>query len=211
MNSTIRSLKTSLRKEMRKILTEIPSEVIERESRAVAEKLVSLPSYLNSKNVSIYLSMTKGEIQTNFLIKDIFKRGKSCYVPRWTGEMMEMVRVISFEDYLSLPVNKWNIPEPSHNEEREVASNLDLIVMPGMAFDVFGNRLGHGKGYYDRYLMKIKKITKEESRDPPITVALALEAQILKERMIPTCGFDQKPDLVLSATQIIKEKSNSEN
>lgn len=63
---------------------------------------------------------------------------------------MTMVKLNSWEDFLSLPVNKWNIPEPPADQVREDAldkQGLDLIIVPGVGFDVEGNRIGHGRGY----------------------------------------------------------------
>jgi len=76
--------------------------------------------------------MPRNEIQTQTIINDIFEKGKTCFVPRWCPDSMEMVKLHSLKDYLSLPVNRWNIAEPSHDEEREIAVQLDMIVMPGM-------------------------------------------------------------------------------
>ncbi|CAG8668603.1 18266_t:CDS:2, partial [Gigaspora rosea] len=80
----------------------------------------------------------------------------TCYVP-------QMVKLESLNDYSSLKVNKWNIPEPDHDQNRDIATQLDLILMPGLAFELNRNRLDHGKGYYDKYLTKYRQWTK-----PPI-------------------------------------------
>ncbi|CAI2178257.1 11603_t:CDS:2 [Funneliformis geosporum] len=162
MSQTIRALKNVLRKEMRKLLNQIPLEVIEQER-------------------------------------------KICYVPRWNNDEMEMVKLHSYKDYLSLPVNRWNIPEPNHDESRDIASELDLIIMPGLAFDLQGNRLGHGKGYYDKYLAKCQRIYNDKNKPIPKTIALVLESQILKDKLIPTTQYDQKPNLIISHNNIISQ------
>ena len=68
---------------------------------------------------------------------------------------MQMVLIKSFQDYSSLPVNSWGIPEPSWEEEFQDPvefGGLDLIIMPGLVFDITKARLGHGKGYIFRKL-----------------------------------------------------------
>ncbi|RUS19096.1 hypothetical protein BC937DRAFT_87996 [Endogone sp. FLAS-F59071] len=156
---------------------------------------------------------------------------KACYVPRWGKDEMEMVRLESWEDYLSLPVNRWNIPEPSHDQVRDNAldnGGLDLIIMPGLAFDITRNRLGHGKGYYDRYLTKCNEWARATGRLRPrtaawliddklcgwplpfhftaiSTVALALEAQMLEADQIPTDETDHKPDLIITAERVVSQ------
>lgn len=77
-------------------------------------------------------------------------------------------------------------------------------MVAGLAFDLHGNRLGHGKGYYDKYLTKQKRLAQEHNCKLPTTVALALDAQILKDQIIPTTEFDQKPDFIISVGQIIR-------
>ncbi|KAF0442217.1 5-formyltetrahydrofolate cyclo-ligase [Gigaspora margarita] len=163
MSQPVRAIKKTLRKEMRNLLDQIPLEKIEEESAIVTEKVFSSQEYLSSTHVSVYLSFPKAEISTKSIILDIFNKGKICYVPCWDGDYMEMVKLESLNDYSSLKVNKWNIPEPDHDQNRDIATQLDLILMPGLAFDLHRNRLGHGKGYYDKYLTKCRQWTK-----PPI-------------------------------------------
>ncbi|CAG8572573.1 28184_t:CDS:2, partial [Gigaspora margarita] len=185
MSQPVRAIKKTLRKEMRNLLDQIPLEKIEEETQGhaqkimdcqnimdvkniidcaiVTEKVFSSQEYLSSTHVSVYLSFPKAEISTKSIILDIFNKGKICYVPRWDGDYMEMVKLESLNDYSSLKVNKWNIPEPDHDQNRDIATQLDLILMPGLAFDLHRNRLGHGKGYYDKYLTKCRQWTK-----PPI-------------------------------------------
>jgi 5-formyltetrahydrofolate cyclo-ligase len=72
------------------------------------------------------------------------------FVPRCRGMEMQMVRLQSFKDYESLPINSWGIPEPIWNEQMQTESDfggLDLVIMPGVIFDKSRSRLGYGKGY----------------------------------------------------------------
>ncbi|KAL1915718.1 uncharacterized protein VTP21DRAFT_6477 [Calcarisporiella thermophila] len=203
MMSGVYQLKNTLRKEMRKKLSQLPNESIKTESKLVTNQLLELPEFHASKNISIYINMS-GEIITVDIIKKIFETNKNCYVPRWNKHEMEMVKLNDFEDFIRLPINRWNIPEPAHDEPRENALNsegLDLIIMPGVAFDAKGNRLGHGKGYYDRYLTKCDNWAKENGRKSPKTVALALEAQIIES--VPSDAQDKKPDLILTSSRRI--------
>ncbi|KAG0191466.1 hypothetical protein DFQ28_000122 [Apophysomyces sp. BC1034] len=107
---------------------------------------------------------------------------------------MDMVEITSWEDYKSLPKNKWDIPEPP----------LDQVRNNGMAFDTQRNRIGHGKGYYDRYLKKCYDWASERGREPPKTVALALEAQIVDADVIPLEPTDEKVGCILTASKIIR-------
>jgi len=109
------------------------------------------------------------------------------------GNLMQMVRLYNWEDYEKLPMTKWNIKQPSDEEERPEAlddGSLDLILVPGMAFTKNGHRLGRGKGYYDTYLQKARS-----AGINPKTLALAFNEQILSE--IPCDDHDYTIDRVI--------------
>ncbi|KAF9171881.1 hypothetical protein BGX20_006747, partial [Mortierella sp. AD010] len=169
MNPALRTLKNTIRKEMRQKLAALSTEEITRQTAIVTEKLIEMPEFKESQNVSVYISM-HGEICTRDIIKELLNQKKSCYVPRCKGEVMDMVKIESWEDFVSLPKNSWNIPEPKFDELRENAletsHGLDLIIMPGLAFDRSGTRLGHGRGYYDKYLLKTNAYNESINRPP---------------------------------------------
>lgn len=148
-------------------------------------KLLSLPEYRQANRISIYLSMPKGEIFTRVIVLDALREGKRVFVPHIyaTGSLathesksvMTMVSLQSKEDYESLHPDAWGIPTPDEttvdrreviggnheidpdedNKESSSKNGLDLVVMPGLAFDKRLRRLGHGKGYYDVFLQKL--------------------------------------------------------
>ncbi|XP_074090126.1 5-formyltetrahydrofolate cyclo-ligase isoform X4 [Macrotis lagotis] len=136
------------------------------------------------------------EIETEEIIKDIFQRGKTCFIPRYKfkSNHMDMVKLFSAEEIFSLPKTSWNIHQPSDDDVREEAlstGGLDLIFMPGLGFDKQGNRLGRGKGYYDTYL----KQCLEHQERKPYTIALAFKEQICD--VVPVGENDMKIDEVL--------------
>ncbi|KAI8345789.1 5-formyltetrahydrofolate cyclo-ligase [Mortierella sp. GBAus27b] len=199
MNPALRALKNTIRKDMRQKLSALSPEEIRRQSAIVAEKLLEMPVFQESQHVSVFISM-HGEIYTHDIIRVLLDQKKSCYVPRCKGPDMDMVKISSWDDFLSLPKNNWNIPEPRFDEVRENAletpHGLDLIVMPGLAFDRTGTRLGHGRGYYDNYLVKVDAYNKSIGRSPVATVALALTEQMV-DTPLPRCETDINPQQVL--------------
>ncbi|KAI7859055.1 5-formyltetrahydrofolate cyclo-ligase [Circinella umbellata] len=205
MTSALVTLKRALRKELKATLGSVTKATIASESEQVLQKLFNLEAYRSSRNVSVYISLPSGEIDTSVLIHHILHSDKSCYVPRWTKDAMEMVKIKSWEEYLALPVNKWNIPEPSHEQVMEKEKEgLDLIIVPAMAFDIEHNRIGHGKGYYDKYLRKCNEWAVEHQQEPPKTVGLALSAQLLEAGRIPVEPTDQKIDCIISPNKVIQ-------
>ena len=137
--------------------------------------------------------MPSGEISTREIIYNAFESGKKVFVPYtyklptvrefWPTSIMDMVQLDSLEDYKSLKPDNWGIPTPgtetisqrincfggtgktNGDVERDTADEgLDIVIVPGMAFDRTLERIGHGKGYYDfflqRYLWYSQKVKK---------------------------------------------------
>jgi len=191
--------KSMLRRKVKSKLKLLSPEQFTMQSKAVCQKFLSLDIYHNSKDICIYLSM-KSECNTNPILQQIFKDKKRCFVPRIPdNERMLMLEAYSMDDISSFPKNKWGIPEPNEDDvdgnNRAEASDkdgrLDIIIIPGVAFDLTGRRLGHGKGYYDRYITNLKDTryaTDQQSAFPSL-VALALTPQIVDQ--VPTEEHDQ--------------------
>jgi 5-formyltetrahydrofolate cyclo-ligase len=149
-------------------------------AREVADRVLNLPAFEEATRISVYLSMPEGEISTANIVKQALRNGKKVFVPyiqkssksTRSRTRMEMLALRSQEDLESLQPDAWGIPtfEKSSLQDREnalgglgiskeddlgkkeVFEGLDLILLPGMAFDQSGGRLGHGKGFYDRFL-----------------------------------------------------------
>ncbi|XP_066096699.1 5-formyltetrahydrofolate cyclo-ligase isoform X1 [Saccopteryx bilineata] len=186
--------KRSLRAELKQRLRAISAEERLRQSRLLTQKVIAHSQYQKSKRISIFLSMPD-EVETEEIIKDIFQRGKTCFIPRYQFQSshMDMVKLASPEEISSLPKTSWNIHQPGEDEVREEAlstGGLDLIFLPGLGFDKEGNRLGRGRGYYDTYLQRC-----EHQHAKPYTIALAFKEQICLQ--VPVDENDMKVDEVL--------------
>ena len=154
--------KKQLRSLMGGALKALNADTIRDESKRVTELLLSLPEYKEATSLCLYLSM-EGEFQTRELVRDALL-SKTVFVPRVVDkEHMVMLQVFSVSDVENLAKSKWGIPEPDFvlDGRRRVeacdiadplASALSLVVVPAVAFDAQRRRLGHGRGYYDRYL-----------------------------------------------------------
>lgn len=120
------------------------------------DALMQVKQFSESQALSAYLSMPQGEVVTYDIIQLAFLQKKRVFIPKILGKQsqdMFMLEIPSFAILNSFDRNRWGIPEPS----REMVSNspdgtslgvIDLILVPGVAFDPMCGRLGHGKGYY---------------------------------------------------------------
>ncbi|CAD6505885.1 BgTH12-06817 [Blumeria graminis f. sp. triticale] len=202
------SVKKELRSMMRQKLSSVGSGVISEQSGYILKAISATPQYKSAKRIGIYLSMPKGEVQTDEIVRDALRLGKQVFVPYITqgsvksskksASSMEMVDLLSLADYESLERDNWGIPSiAAHTigQREQILQNspankgLDMILVPGLAFQVdpissLVRRLGHGKGYYDRFLnqYKIKFTTNGGQADRTSDVllhGLALKEQVL--------------------------------
>ncbi|XP_068881354.1 5-formyltetrahydrofolate cyclo-ligase [Aphelocoma coerulescens] len=196
MAAALRAAKRQLRGELRQRLRALGAAEKQRQSCLLGRKVIDHPKYQESKRIAIFLSMPD-EVQTEEIIKDIFKQGKECFIPRYKPQSnhMDMLKLSSAEDISSLALTSWNILQPSDDdsarEEALAGGGLDLIFMPGLGFDKKGNRLGRGKGYYDTYLERCMK----HPRGKPYTIALAFREQICES--VPVTENDVPIDEIL--------------
>lgn len=193
--AALRAAKQSLRKEIKRRVAALSEPEKQRQSLVVCQKLLSHPKYLSSQRVAVFLSMDD-EVRTDSIITHMFAAGKSCFIPRYqrTNSHMDMLRLTSEADIQNLALTSWNIRQPGEEEAREEAldtGGLDLILMPGLGFDLSGRRLGRGKGFYDTYLERCRA----NPRGMPHTIALAYREQICEQ--VPVDQRDVLIDEVL--------------
>lgn len=147
--------------EIKALLRGLSEEYIQASSEECMRRLVNSAAYQRSRGICCYLSMGP-EVQTYEFIRNAFLDGKNIFIPKVIGPKpsdMIVVKLDSFDTIASFPKSKWGIPEPtaeylsSHPDVASDAEALDLVVVPGVAFDATGARLGHGKGYYGEILL----------------------------------------------------------
>ncbi|XP_072167119.1 5-formyltetrahydrofolate cyclo-ligase-like [Diadema setosum] len=190
----VRAAKNVLRQELKRRLKCLSADEKVKQSHFITQKLLAHPVYQRSQRISVYLAMKDQEVDTDGILGDIFAQNKLCFIPQYIGPKMNMLKLLSMDDYDSLPKTKWNIKQPAENDVREDAlqtGGLDLIILPGLGFSKDGHRLGRGKGYYDIY----QKRCVDETGVKPATIALAFKEQMCES--IPTNENDVPVDVVL--------------
>ena len=142
--------KSELRKIIKQKRTELP---VEENSRIICEKIKNLNCYKEAENILMY-SPLPFETNTKFLLTDDKKK---FYLPRVNGDELEICPYISDENCTK---NKWGILEPKCKAIEDL-SIIDTAIIPALCADKKGYRLGYGKGYYDRFLPKLKETCKK--------------------------------------------------
>ncbi|EDW09443.1 5-formyltetrahydrofolate cyclo-ligase [Drosophila mojavensis] len=192
------SLKVALRKRMKEVLSCLTPEIIARQSEAVTERVLRNEAFRQAQRVSIYLS-TSNELDTTAIIREMFRLEKMVFVPTYQGTKMKMVRLRDMNEYEGLPLTKWNIKQPDFKDSREDAMTnghgIDLFIVPGVAFTRSGDRMGHGMGYYDKYL---KQHAEKYPHKKTTIMALALNEQIVSNEELPMEDHDVRLNCVIT-------------
>lgn len=177
-------MKKELRKEIIKKRDEL--DCIEKiiKDKKIIEKLKDTKEYKEAKGIFVYIGFGS-EINTKILIEDALKDGKEVYVPKVIKKEMVFIKINSLEN---LVTSSYGILEPIGDKSNFNVDNLGLIVMPGLAFDKQGNRLGYGGGYYDKFLSSNKIDAKK--------IALAYDFQVLDK--VPSEEHDIKIDSIIT-------------
>ena len=184
----IRQIKKWLRKEAAAIRDAIPGQEREEESGKIFRKLTALNEYQDAEVILGYYSIGS-EAETHDFLDMAVRDGKRVYLPRVLSK--EEMRFYLYEPE-KLTVSGWGIPEPPEDPEKEFVFEKEvpencLVVMPGLAFDMEGGRLGYGGGYYDRFLA---------SRQGMHTCAVAFRSQIREH--VPMGPHDAVPQRVIT-------------
>lgn len=163
-------------------------------SKQIVARFMALPEYAAASTVLFYLDV-RSEVRTRHSLEDALASGKKIAVPYCIeGDQLELFHLESLDE---LSTGMYRILEPKEElralpAKRVDVSEVDLLMIPGVAFDQHGGRTGHGKGYYDRLL--------ENSRPETPLVALAFECQMFPE--IPMQAHDVYMDKIITETAV---------
>ncbi|MBQ6369711.1 MAG: 5-formyltetrahydrofolate cyclo-ligase, partial [Parasporobacterium sp.] len=178
------------KEQIRKMISEKKQNMTEEEVRRLSEELTrifcSLEEFQRADCLFAYCSFNQ-EVRTGAIIRTALETGKRVAVPKVLGDRLEFRYIRSEQD---LEISSLGIPEPKDGLETADGREEEiLMLMPGLAFDRTGARVGYGKGLYDRYLA-------EHAGEKIIMIALCYDFQLLEH--IETEPFDKKADRVLT-------------
>lgn len=186
--------KKQLRKRIIEARDKLSAGEIREKSSLIAEKLYNLPEFNQAGAVMFFISFGS-EVETRAMVEETIKRGKIALAPKAVPETRELI-VSKITDWdRDLAPGAYGIPEPRSDRLIPVQPEvIDLLIVPGVGFDLDGNRLGYGGGYYDRFFTLLKPGT-------PL-VALVFDLQI--ESSIPVEQWDRPVDLVITEARLIR-------
>jgi 5-formyltetrahydrofolate cyclo-ligase len=149
--------KNEFRKQYKELRKKISEESLEDLSIEIANNLLKLPVW-EFDNYHIFLPIpNKTEVNTEYILHILQGKDKSIIVPKAHIETGEMSHIL-LQDNTVLKPSNYNVPEPVSGIEIK-PSQIDVVFIPLLAYDKNGNRLGYGKGFYDRFLAKCKPET----------------------------------------------------
>ena len=172
--------KSDIRAECLRIRDAISESYRLKAAATAAEILTNYPGFKQSENIACYCAHKK-EFETIPLIETIWQLGKKCYLPvLCEGKILSFVR---YDKGDMLELNQFGIPEPDNYVKRIPSNKLDMVLMPLVAFDTQGRRLGMGGGYYDRtFAFTHNQVVK------PYLVGVAFDSQLVEE--LPSDPWD---------------------
>lgn len=188
--------KGELRKSVLKARSSLTLVQVAEKSARILERLLGLDEYKKASTLMAYLDF-RNEAQTGELVQAAMAAGKKVAVPVTDIANKRLTPSLLLDYPGDLHAGAWDIPEPKPECLRPLEpQELDLVIVPGVAFDEKGNRLGYGGGFYDRFLPR--------TRPDTLFIALAFELQVRPE--VYPGSHDVPMHLLLTEDRIIRIK-----
>ena len=167
------------------------SEVLKR-SLVIQHRVMDLSQYKSAKIIGAYFPIGS-EVRTEYLIESALNSQKVVLLPKVASDRIALSRV--FEEDIrdnKLVEGRFKILEPARSWYN-AQKNIDLLIVPGIAFDKYGNRIGYGRGYYDRFI---------KQKDFRLSIGLAFQFQVLDDAL-PRCDFDQRLHAIATERNVL--------
>jgi len=188
--------KHRLRQQIKNTLKQLSAAQLQQKSRAACDNLCSTEEFRRARVVMLFLSLER-EIDTTFALQRAFSEEKTVLVPKviWGDSKIVPVRLATLDD--ECEPDRYGLRNPIQ-AEIVPAGEIDLVVVPGLAFDTQANRLGRGGGFYDRF-----------GAEPSLQArrcGIAFHEQLLPE--VPVDPMDLPVDMLVTDRQILRFEKN---
>ena len=185
-------MKHRFRSRIKQTLADMPSDQADRKSQQACAAVIELPEFARARTIMAYMTIPN-ETDTGEIILAAWNQGKTILVPVVSAEPRQILAVELRSLEAGLKVSPYGILEPDCSDPWP-ADQIDLVIVPALAFDRLGNRLGRGGGFYDRFLA--------QENMHAVTCGLAFHEQLLDE--IPTDHHDQPVDLLVTDREVLR-------
>ncbi len=190
--------KSEIRKEVLKARLALSEQEVAQKSAAIVKRLLALEEYRRAAILMAYIDF-RNEVRTGELIRESLAMGKQVVVPLTDTRAKRLMPSLLLNYPEDLAPGAWGILEPAPGRLRPVEpAKIDLVVVPGVAYDERGNRLGYGGGFYDRFL--------PQTRPDTFYVAPAFELQIRPE--ITPGPYDCPVHCLVTEERVIYTRKN---
>jgi 5-formyltetrahydrofolate cyclo-ligase len=189
----IKGIKRDVRESILEKIDSMSEDLYLKKERDVCNRLFELANFMEAKVVLLYFSR-KGEVNSKKIIKKALDLGKIVVIPVVNNDKFNIQLMKITDPEKDMIIDEDNIPQPDINKCKKVPmKSIDIAVIPGLAFDEKGGRVGVGDGYYDRLIPKLPATTR--------AVALALEEQIVSQ--VSMDSHDKYVDIIVTGKRII--------
>ncbi len=170
----------------------LPAAERARLSTLVCARAAGLPELCDASSAMLFASF-RSEVDTDALVRSFLRRGVTVALPRVRGPRL-LEAVLVADPQTDLAPGRWGIPEPRDDLPVVGPERLDVVVVPGVAFSVGGERCGYGGGFYDAFLRRLTPGTPR--------LALAFEVQVVDD--LPVEPHDVAIDAIVTETRVIR-------
>lgn len=159
-------------------------------SKKIIETLKKHPSYQTAQSIMCFVSFGT-EVHTHEFLKEALAEGKRVFVP-YIKSKAEGMNACEIKDFSELELGYFNILTPKEEFRRITSEEPDLVIVPAVAYDLQGYRVGYGGGFYDRYLGQL--------RDSTSRIGIGFSEQVVDK--VPVESFDQPIDILITPEKI---------
>ena len=193
MGAALRDAKRAIRERVLATRDALPARQREAASEKIVERLIALPSFLAARTIFVTIPF-RNEWDSRLLAERALTLGKTLASPRVNlqSRMLSLHRVCDLS--IDLAPGYRGIPEPTTLCPAVAIDEIEWVLVPGVAFDIHGRRLGYGGGYYDRLLPLLPRTAPR--------IAGAFEAQLVDE--VPAAPHDLSVDLIVTEARIVE-------
>lgn len=189
----IKEKKSEIRANIAKILDSLSDDDLSEKTKNIENRLFDFANFLESKVVLLYINRPN-EVNTSRIIKRTYKQNKIVVLPSFDTDKYEMTMYKVDNPDTDLTLGWRGILEPDPSRCKHIPIDfIDIAIIPGLAFDEKGGRIGSGEGYYDRLIPKLPITTRK--------VSLSLENQVIQQ--VPMENNDRHVDIIITEDRII--------